>query len=380
MENELRTLVEADKPENRKKWALRWKEGSRTGKVIGIISPLVPEEVLFAAGILPWRVSGTWNADTPLANVHRPAMTCRFCTHVLESILRGELDFLNGVATVKFDDDFKGLWDVIDHQRKFAFNHIMHIPFANTKTNRQMFTTYIVEFKKAAEELVNSTITDKDLSEAIEVYNTTRYLLRKLYELRKREVPSITGAEVLGITTAAGIMPKDEFNSKLEALLPYLENRKAPLKQNHPRLLVVSDFLDHPGYIELMENAGSVVAMDSLDTGSRYFWNSVDTSLGSPWEALAKRYLDVSSPRNSNWKEQVNELTDWVGEFNIDGVVILRQLYSFPSEFMFTYIVQRLEEAGIPYLSLRREYHLEGVGMLTTRVEAFLEMLSGEAT
>jgi len=345
------------------------------GKIIGIIGSNIPEEVIYAAGLLPFGVSGTWEASTPMASAHRPHMTSVFCTRVLEAILNGELDFLDGVVTTHHDDDFGRLWDVIHYLQKPRFNHIMYLPWTNTRTSSEMWTRSIMELKEAIEKLATLVITDEALARAIEVYNTMRSLLRKVYELRKRENPSLTGAEVLGITTAAKVMPKDQFNSKLEELLPYLENRKAPLKQTRPRLLVSSDYLDHPGYIELIENAGSVVAMDDLDTGSRYFWNDVDTSIKDPWVALARRYLEVPSPRMDNWEEQVTQLINWVKEFDIDGVIELRQLYSFPREFRFTLSVERLKEAGIPHLFLRIEYHLAGVGMLTTRVEAFLEML-----
>jgi len=376
LENKLRTLVEANKPENRSRWALRWKE--EKGNVIGVIGANIPEELIFAAGMLPYGVSGTWEATTPLASVHRPDMTCVFCTHVLESIMNGELDFLNGIIAAQYDDDFKRLWDVIHYLHKPPFNYIMHLPHTNTRTILKMWTCYVLDLKKAIEELGNLVITDEALCQAIEVYNTTRSLLRKLYELRKREIPPLTGAEALGISTASRIMPKYEFNRRLKELLPYLEDRKASLKQTHPRLLVSSDHLDHPGYIELIENAGRVVAMDDLDTGSRYFWNSIDNLSTNPWEALAKRYLEVSSPRMANWEEQVTQLIDWVREFDIDGIIELRQLYSFPREFRFTYSAQQIKEAGIPHLFLRIEYHLSGVGMLTTRVEAFLEMLRGK--
>lgn len=375
METELKTLVDANRPENRRRWALRWKE--ERGKVIGVVGPNIPEEVIFAAGILPWGVSGTWEATTPRARAYRPSMTSVFLTHILESVLNGELDFLNGMVTAQYDDDFKHLWHVQVYLNKPPFNHIMYLPHVQRKDTREAWLTSIFDLKKAIEEEANDFITNEALSEAIEVYNTTRRLLRKVYELRKREIPAVTGAETLGITTASRVIPKDEFNRKLEALIPYLENRKAPLKETYPRLLVSSDFLDNPGYIELVEDAGSVVAMDDLDTGSRYFWNSVDTSTDNCWEALAKRYLDVSLPRMSNWHEQIDQLVSWVQEFNIDGIVELRQLYSFPREFRFTYSKPRLEEAGIPHLPLRIEYHLAGVGMLRTRIEAFLEVLRG---
>jgi benzoyl-CoA reductase/2-hydroxyglutaryl-CoA dehydratase subunit BcrC/BadD/HgdB len=374
LEAELKILVEANRPENRNRWALRWKE---RGKVIGVVGPNIPEEVIFAAGMLPWGAIGTWEATTPLASAYRPSMTSVFCTHLLESILNGELDFLNGVVTCQYDDDFKHLWAVQDHLQKPRFNYIMYLPHVNNRLTLQAWKDSIMGLKKAIEELGNLVITDAAISRAIDVYNTTRRLLRKVYDLRKRETPALTGAEVLGITTAARIMPKDEFNRKLEVLLPYLEDRKVPLKQTRPRLLVSSDYLYHLGYIELIENAGAVVAMDDMNTGSRYFWNSVDTSFNL-WGALADRYLNVSSPRMSDWRAQIDQEIGWVKEFNIDGIIELRQLYNFPREFYFTYHRQRLAEAGIPHLNLRIEYHLAGVGMLKTRVEAFLEMLRGK--
>jgi benzoyl-CoA reductase/2-hydroxyglutaryl-CoA dehydratase subunit BcrC/BadD/HgdB len=105
-------------------------------------------------------------------------------------------------------------------------------------------------------------ITEKELWSQIEVYNTMRSLLRKVYELRKREVPALTGAEVLGITTAARIMPKEEFNKELGALLPYLETREGPFKQTRPRLLMSGENLDNLAYVELVENCGAAVVMD----------------------------------------------------------------------------------------------------------------------
>ena len=72
MEDRLKALVEANRPENRNKWALRWKESSRTGKVLGVIGPYIPEEILSAAGVLPFGVSGTWDgASTTSGRIGR---------------------------------------------------------------------------------------------------------------------------------------------------------------------------------------------------------------------------------------------------------------------------------------------------------------------
>lgn len=376
METKLKELVNANRPENRKRWAMRWKE--ERSAVVGIIGPNVPEEIIFTAGLLPWLVSGTWDANTPMARAHRPWMTNVFCTHVLESFLNGELDFINAVVTTQQDDDFKRLWDVMRYLNKPSFNHIMYLPHVNNAITLQAWTESVMELKTQMEGLAGRVITDEALTRTIDTYNNMRQLLHKIYELRKRDVPPLTGAEILGITTAAKVMPKDVYNSKLEELMPFIEKRKAPLKQKSPRILVTGDYLDHPGYLELIESAGCVVAMDDLDTGSRYFWNPVETRGRNLYKALAKRYLNVLSPRFENWEEQTDQLIDWVKEFKIDGIIELRQLYSFPREFRFSYTAQRIKEAGIPHLFLRVEYHYAGEGMLRTRIEAFLEMLNAK--
>jgi benzoyl-CoA reductase/2-hydroxyglutaryl-CoA dehydratase subunit BcrC/BadD/HgdB len=173
-------------------------------------------------------------------------------------------------------------------------------------------------------------------------------------------------------------MPKEEFNRELEALLLYLEKRKAPLKWMHPRLLMSGEYLDDPGYVELVEGSGAAVVMDDFDTGSKYFWKRVNGS-SDPWESLADRYMTKpGTARMANWNEQADQMVQWMKEFDTKGVVELRQLYSLPLDYRFFVIKKRFEKANIPYISLSREYHLANVGMLRTRVEAFIEMIQAK--
>lgn len=378
MENRLKALIDGNKPENRTKWVTEWKKQGK--KVIGLFCTYVPEEIISASGILPWRVTGTWREAAPLAASYRPEMSCRYCSHVLESILNGELDFLDGVVTTQVDDDIKRLWDVMNFIHKPPFTYIMYLPHVSSKTTFQAWLKSVFSLKKTIENLSGVEITEKEIKRQIEVYNKMRSLLKKIYELRKRESPPLTGAEALGITTTARIMPRDEFVRELEALLPYLENRKLTLKHTRPRLLMSGEFLDNPAYVGLVEEAGSLVVMDDFETGSKYFCGMVDGSSKDSLEALARRYMDrPGTSRMINWGEQAEQLIKWIKEFCIDGVVELRQLYSLPLDYRFFVLKERFKAAAVPYLSLSREYHLANVGMLRTRVEAFIEMIKGKS-
>ncbi len=375
MESRLNALINANQPENRQKWALEWKGQGK--KVIGLLCVYVPEEIISAAGVLPWRITGTWEESTPRASIYRPEMTCRYCSHVLESVLSGQLGFLDGVATTQVDDDFKRLWDVLNYINKPPFQHIMYLPHTVSKTTLDMWNKSVSGLVGAMEKFAGKKITDDDILEQIEIYNKMRGLLHRLYEMRKRETPPLTGAEFLGITTAARIMPKEVFNQELEALLPYIQTREPAVKNNKPRLLLCGEFLDNPDYVKVVEDTGAIVVMDELDTGSKYFCELVGDSPNTPLERLADRYMNRPGlSRMGDWRGQANQIISWAKEYDVQGIVELRQLYSLPLDYRSFYLSKTLQDVGVPYLSINREYHPSHIGMLSTRIEAFTEMIN----
>ncbi len=367
-------LVEANSEANRYKWALDWK--GRGGKVIGVVCSYVPVEVVYAAGMLPYRVTGVWDANTPLALVYRPPWGNPKNMRILESLLRGQLDFLDGVIATDYDNDLKRLWDLWNSLKKTTFSYIMYIPRTVYDVTYAKLHQVISKLIQELERFGATPITRERLWQAIDTYNHTRVLIRRLYELRKRAQPAVSGAEVLGITTAAGVMPPEEFNSELSALLPWLEQRRSPLKHFDPRLLVSSDGLDEPAYMKLIEDTGCVVAMDDLDTGSRLFWGEVNKEMDDPVAALAHRYLErPACPRMAFWPGQLKQLLDWVKEFNINGVLELPIIYSINRPFRTPFFTSQLKKAGVPFLTIMREYHLANEGQLQTRIGAFVEMI-----
>lgn len=374
MEDKFQTLIHSNDPENRNKWALEWKEQGH--KVIGLLDIYVPEEIISAAGLLPWRITGTWDAAVPRAAVHRPSMTCRYCTHVLESFMNGDLDFVDGLVTTQIDDDFKRLYDVLNYIDKPGFLHIMYLPHTTSKTTLDMWKKSVNSFKEAIETYSGNKIDPDELQRQVLIYNKMRALLREVYELRKREVPALTGAEALGLTSAARIMPRELFNEQLEQLIPYLNERKIEKSDGKPRIFMGGEWLDHPGYVRLVENAGATVVMDEFDTGSQYFWDIVYDTSDDLLGALAKRYMmRPGLSRMAQWEMQANRNLAWMNEFNADGVVELRSLYSLPLDYRYLFMRKIYDNNNIFYLSLNREYHLSGQGMLQTRIEAFLEMV-----
>ena len=374
MENMLQVLVQGNDPENRAKWASEWKKEGK--KVFGILDIYVPEEIVAAAGMLPFRLTGTWSEAVPRAQVHRPSMTCKFCTHVLESFMSGGLHYIDGMATTQLDDDFRRLWDVLNFIKKPDFSYIMYLPHTVSDTTYGMWKKSVHDFKRSMEDYTGKAINPDELNRQIKIFNKMRRLLREIYELRKKDVPALTGAEMLGITTSARIMPREKFTEMLETIMPYLRERRIKDANNKPRIFMGGEWLDHPGYVKLVEDSGSIVVMDEFDTGSQYFWNDVDELSDDPIDGLARRYIARPGlSRMAQWEMQGQRNLAWIKEFNASSVVELRSLYSLPLDYRYLYMKRIYNDAGIPYLSLNREYHLSQEGMLRTRIEAFFEMI-----
>ncbi len=377
LEMRLSSLVKGNSPEARKEHAL---EAKRKGKkVIGLLCSYAPEEIFYAAGMLPWRVTGTWDSDLSRAAAYRDLDSCRYCTHSLEALLRGDLEFLDGIVASDWDDDRRRLFDVWCYVSKPAFAVTHTAPKSKTEISERYFAREISRMASALEDFGGQKITDEGLRHAIEVYNQTRKLVLQLYELRKRPVPPVSGAEFLGITTASMVMDKADFNAELEALLPYLEQRKVDSMPGKPRILISSDMLDNPQFLEIIESEGCQIVMDDLDTGSRYFYKLVDEYTENPILALAQRYSwRPADPTAFNWEEQIEQIIEWARDFRADGVIELYEEFSPPRQWRAPLLVRELARKNIPLARISRGYDVSSIEQLRTRVAAFLEMMKLE--
>lgn len=373
-ESDLKSLVELGRSPNYAKYAQKWKQGG--GKVWGVLDSYVPEEVLIAAGILPWRIRGSRKPFPGLALQHRPASCNPYYNNVVQSILAGELDFLDGMVGTNWEQDGTRAFDLIEYWGKPASTHMLHVPYIKRDRNVAFFVFEIEKFKSAVEKFSGTKITADSLRQASKQVNTMRNLLMRLYSLRQREKIPVSGGECLNICLASMTMAKEEFIPKMESLLPYLEGRPTNGKSAQPRVLVVSDFLDDGAFMDLVEASGAVVVMDDLDTASRYFYGAVDTNSSDITTAIARRYLNrVPCPRMNNWEEEMDQVIEWTKDFKVDGVLLLYMSWCYSRQFRLPFWVKRMKEAGIPFIPLEREYCLSRSAQLKTRIEAFIETL-----
>jgi len=79
-----------------------WKQAGK--RVIGTVCSNMPEEVLHAGGLLPLRLRAPGVLDTPNADAQLHRINCSYTRSVLESLMRGDLPFLDGLITTNTCD------------------------------------------------------------------------------------------------------------------------------------------------------------------------------------------------------------------------------------------------------------------------------------
>lgn len=350
---------------------------ARGKKAVGFLCSHVPEEILYAADVLPYRLRAPGCTDTASADVYMGHVNCTFVRSSLEYIFAGRFDFLDGFVFTNSCDHSRRLYDVLREKKPFTFMHFLSVPHkVGGDEIAQWHRGEFALLEEAIEKTFGAEVTDDALRNAIEVYNESRTLLKQLYDLRKGERPPLTGAETLSIVLAASSMPREAFNRILRRALEELREREG-VSGHRARLMVAgSGGCDDPEYYRIIEDQGGLIVTDSLCFGSRYFWNPVEDQ-EDPLLALATSYLH--RPSCANMTDQVagrfRFIERMVHDFAVDGVIFQRIRNCDLWGGQLFYITEKMKEAKIPLLSLEREYRLDATGQLRTRVQAFLESM-----
>jgi benzoyl-CoA reductase subunit C len=359
---------------NRHEPAKQWK--NKGNHIVGWTCTYTPEEIISAAQALPIMVWGSLG-ETNLADAYMPSNSCSFVRSSFNAALRGEFDYLDAFVESTSCDNREKTYDMWTHYSKVPNFYLINTPHTNTETAHQFFYRETVRFKQWLEQTLKTQITEDSLRQAIADYNENRNLLRKIYDLKLKKPPLISGAEYLEIALSGLVMPKAEHNSLMKQFLDEVESRSDPPREGL-RLMVSGSVMDNTELVKLIESVGGTVVADDWCTGSRYFWDNVESGNSDLVKAIAKRYLNkVPSSFMFNREERFNYTAELARRFDVDGVIMFIIKYCDTHMFDAPHMRDQLKAMGLPVLYLEWEHSMSGFASLKTRIEAFTEMVGG---
>ncbi len=358
----------------------KWKADG--GRVIGYTCSYAPDEIMHAAGILPYRIRGFGAGEMTIGDTYFGPFICSLPKCMLQLAGEGKYAFLDGAIITPGCDSMRRLdecWRKAgeDHPGvvpRFFFHY--GVPHKYTDYTIKWFTDETRRFIAEMSAHFQTAPDEERLRASIKLYNRSRGLLERLDVLRTGDTPPLTGSEALAVVIAGSTMPRELYTDMLEGLIRELEQRTVQYG-DRIRLMLVGSANDDVDLVRILEGDRALVVADNLCFGARSQTDLVEEE-GDPVSALARRYLRQNEcPRMyGDYRRRLAILKEKIESAGVEGVVLQNIRFCDLHGSENGLFERDLEREGIPCMRLEREYGpLVESGRMRMRMDAFLERI-----
>lgn len=339
--------------------AREWKEAEPGRKVIGYMPVYVPREIIHALGMLPLGVLGGGDQlEVIHGDAYYQSYICRIPRSTIELGVSGRLDFVDGMLFPSICDvirNLSGMWMMMFPD---TYSKYFDVPQTyEDEVGGRFYENEISELLRDLEELGGRKVTDRDLRNSIDVYNSNRTLVRKLYALRAQKPWQVPAAESYLVVRAGLVLPVEEHSELIEQYLAAVESEDRPLRDNC-RVVVTGLFCEQPplNLIKSLELSGCYVVDDDLMLVTRWLIGDVPVQ-GDPVHNLAQAFLHQSESTAAKYqpdpKEKGQYLVRAVERTGAEGVIFASPSFCDPALLDRPMLQNVLKRAGIPYIAFK---------------------------
>ena len=373
MKDVLDRFEEAGKtPEAR---AAEWKK--ETGHpVVGTFCSYAPEEIIYAAGALPYRMIGS-TAAKGLSDAYLQSYCCSVVKNTLDDLLSGKLDFLDGAVFPHTCDSVQRLSDIFRLNMTDPFHLDVVLPAKlDTPSAADYMKSVLKRLIRDLEERLSTRVTKQDLSDAVKVFNRLRNGLRTLRKAGIDNRVNLTAGQLHIISRAVTAMDPAEAADLVEKLCTFIQPKADSDSALSKRVGLTGSVCGVPSVYETIEQAGGLVVLDDFCTSERYTDFAVDES-ADPLTAIADRYLKKADCpcKHSSLFSRGERIVDKASAREVKGMIFLLLKFCDPHAFDYPYIRNMLENNGIKSMVFELDDEKSVHAQFKTRCEAFMEML-----
>ncbi len=353
-------------------------------KVIGYFCCFVPDEIITAFDMVPYRIQGSQCDPIDQADAYVEPMACPYARSCFNLALNGKYDFLDGFVAPHSCDTIERMYHIWRHSMPAPFSHFINVPHMMGPSSDEFYRKELEFFIKGLETWSGKKLNTDKLRGAVRLYNERRAVLRELYELRKPDPPLVSGTEITVVLVAGMGIPAVEHMELVKKLIAEIKACPRPKAQKLPRIFLWGNEIDDIAFIKLIEESGAYVVMDDLCTGTRFFWDDVPET-NDPLDGIVSRYIHTHCPRSYIPKAETRQkdlenrygyIHHFIKEWNGNGVIFYIVRYCDTCELEGPDLREYLNEMKLPVLMIEDDYSTSTIGQLRTRVQAFLEMIA----
>ena len=354
-------------------------------KVIGVLPYYAPEELVYAAGMVPMGIWGSNTKTIALAKEYCATFYCTIAQLALEMMLDGTMDQLDGVITPTICDTLRPMSQnfrvAMDKLKKMPTIFLAHPQYRRPEFGLEFTKKQYSNVRKALEEIAGHEMTSDDIRNAIKVYNKSRAARREFVKLAAKHPETVSAVNRSAVLKASYFMLKDVYTEKLEAL--NAELAALPEEEWKGTKIVTSGIIcDNPTLLKIFDDNKIAIVADDVAHESRMI--RVDAAEeGCPMQALAQQFADqdfdvLLYDEASNKNRRGEFVADLVKESGAQGLVLFMQQFCDPEEMEYPYLKKALDGAGIPHIKLGIDQQMRDFGQAATAIQAFADVLDAQ--
>ena len=348
-----------------------------------------PEVLLNLGNCFSVRLRAPHTNSMELATYYMANNSCEFSRALLERALEGNYSFLHAMAGVdvceannRAIENMEIMHMQGEDKEKFFYCNL-DIPYSDDEDCVEHICEQVSrKILKPLRENYGVDTSDAAIRAAVREHNEVCRILTEIGELRKLDIPPITGYEFAVLVLVSYTCPKRLILPLLRETLEEIRTRQVgPEKKYRVRVAVVGSEIDDPNLIKLVESCGALVVADRFCYGS--FPGRQEIALTQQEDALTqvcRWYLqNTECPRQSalhRVKYRNDHVAQLVREFKADGAIY--EQMKFCTYWSYERVIANQimpRDYGIQILSIDRPYIVGQSGQLRTRVQAFVESI-----
>jgi len=354
----------------RREYLNQQKEKGR--RLIGVFPAHYPREILWAFNCIPAEI---W--DPPLevsgANAHLQPYICSVVKLGLELILQGKGDMLDAFLFPHTCDSIQNMASIVhDYLGVDKPCYFFYHPKAPYRPSSRRY------YEKQLKSLVSSMETDlgpmdiTELRQRVVQGHDLASILREIYDARRRGTLSASNASFYRMIRQGEYLHPDDFIPLLEDFLKASRGGD----RRGPGVILSGVIPNPPEILSLLDELGvRVVDDDFLCCGRRIPLNS--SPCQDPFEALADSYFAMPpcTTKDSPLEARIDYLLKMIAAGEAKGVIFYLVKFCEPEWFDVPRMAEAVKAAGAAVLTVDVDLNRGLSGQLTTRIEAFAEMI-----
>ena len=364
----------------RKAGFLRVKDLKEQGKkVAGVFCTFTPVEILEAAGFTTVSLCGMSPETIPAAEAHLPKNLCPLIKSSYGFAVSDKCPYTYFADLIVGETTCDGKKKMYELLNRIKPTYILHLPQGHDSDPVTVWTAELRRFIKYLEDHFDVTITDELLREAARKRNLERQTNLKLMAMQRQDPPPMSGLQMYQTLEGAGFtFSHEERIAKVEDLIRTIEETADPEANRGCKRIMVTG-CPIGGVLQktvgAIEANGGVVVCHENCSGIKAAFQMVDTEAEDIVKAIAERYLKIGCSVMTPNSKRMELIPELVREFQIDGIVEVDLQTCTPYCVESFQIRELAEKLGVPYMSVETDYSQSDSGQLSTRIEAFMEML-----